>query len=161
MPSRSRVSVPLITSDRWRTVQSTPFSTCKLPYGTTRLELVTSGRSVEISELLFGQTSAAKVIDAAVVIADIKRTTAIARGQIIANRVGDIPSLLLAGGAEERASARIFPGPKVSFASWRWGTEPEGWYVDLPDADFIAGVNYSPLEYCDVKCDFQFRSILK
>jgi hypothetical protein len=26
-------------------------------------------------------------------------------------------------------------GPKVSFASQvRWGTEPEGWYVDHPDA---------------------------
>jgi hypothetical protein len=28
----------------------------------------------------------------------------------------------------------------------RWGTEPEGWYVDLPDAVFVVGVNYSPLE---------------
>jgi hypothetical protein len=36
-------------------------------------------------------------------------------------------------------------GPKVSFASHlRWGTEPEGWYVDLPYAVFILGVNYSP-----------------
>jgi hypothetical protein len=39
------------------------------------------------------------------------------------------------------------PGPKVSFASHlRWGTEPEGWYVDLPYAVFLVGVNYSPLE---------------
>lgn len=39
------------------------------------------------------------------------------------------------------------PGPKVSFASRsRWGTEPEGWYVDLPYALFLVGVNYSPLE---------------
>ena len=38
-------------------------------------------------------------------------------------------------------------GPKVSFASVaRWGTEPEGWYVDLPYAVFLVGVNYSPLE---------------
>jgi len=38
------------------------------------------------------------------------------------------------------------PGPKVSFASLlRWGTEPEGWYVDLPYAVFLIGVNYSPL----------------
>jgi hypothetical protein len=37
-------------------------------------------------------------------------------------------------------------GPKVSFASSsRWGTEPEGWYVDLPYAVFLVGVNYSPL----------------
>jgi hypothetical protein len=39
-----------------------------------------------------------------------------------------------------------YPGPKVSFASLlRWGTEPEGWYVDLPYAIFEMGVNYSPL----------------
>src|ERR1700691_2887664 len=50
--------------------------------------------------------------------------------------------------SDERASARILPGPKVSFASMRWGTEPEGWYVDLPDAVFVVGVNYSPLECC-------------
>lgn len=29
----------------------------------------------------------------------------------------------------------------------RWGTEPEGWYVDHPYAVFLAGVNYSPLEW--------------
>jgi hypothetical protein len=47
----------------------------------------------------------------------------------------------------ERDSARVDPCPKVSFASLvRWGTEPEGWYVDLPYTDFYAGVNYSPLE---------------
>jgi hypothetical protein len=40
-----------------------------------------------------------------------------------------------------------FPGPKVSFASSRWGTEPEGWYVDRPYAVFLVGVNYSPLEW--------------
>src|SRR6202011_6137147 len=98
MPRRSRVSDPLMTSDRWRTVQSTPFSICRLPYGTTRLELVTSGRSVEISEALFGHTSAAKITDAPIIIADINRTTAIARRQIVAIVVCDIPGLLLAGG---------------------------------------------------------------
>jgi hypothetical protein len=42
------------------------------------------------------------------------------------------------------------PGPKVSFAlHLRWGTEPEGWYVDLPYAVFLVGVNYSPLECCN------------
>ena len=47
----------------------------------------------------------------------------------------------------ERESARINPCPKVSFASLvRWGTEPEGWYVDLPYANFDGGVNCSPLE---------------
>jgi len=35
----------------------------------------------------------------------------------------------------ERDSARVNPCPKVCFASLlRWGTEPEGWYVDLPYA---------------------------
>jgi hypothetical protein len=34
------------------------------------------------------------------------------------------------------------PGPKVSFVSARWGTESEGWYVDLPYAVWV-GVNYS------------------
>jgi hypothetical protein len=29
----------------------------------------------------------------------------------------------------------------------RWGTEPEGWYVDRPYAIFGVGVNYSPLEW--------------
>ena len=28
----------------------------------------------------------------------------------------------------------------------REGTEPEGWYVDLPYAVFLVGANYSPLE---------------
>src|SRR5216683_7553195 len=36
------------------------------------------------------------------------------------------------------------PEPKVSFASCsRWGTEPRGWYVDLPGAGEV-GANYSP-----------------
>jgi hypothetical protein len=44
----------------------------------------------------------------------------------------------------ELGQAQILPGPKVSFASAsRWGTEPEGWYVDRPYAVW-AGVNYSP-----------------
>jgi hypothetical protein len=44
----------------------------------------------------------------------------------------------------ELGQAQVLPGPKVSFASAsRWGTEPEGWYVDRPYAVW-AGVNYSP-----------------
>jgi len=50
--------------------------------------------------------------------------------------------------SSEKDSAKVHPGPKVSFASnLRWGTEPEGWDVDLPYAVFDVGVNYSPLEY--------------
>jgi hypothetical protein len=44
------------------------------------------------------------------------------------------------------------PGPEFIWSEGlvrlvvRWGTEPEGWYVDCPYAVFSAGVNYSPLE---------------
>lgn len=37
----------------------------------------------------------------------------------------------------------MLPGPKVSFASSRWGTEPEGRVVDFPFA-LVVGGNYSP-----------------
>jgi len=47
-----------------------------------------------------------------------------------------IPAFFRPGNFAERASARFLSGPKVSFASLRWGTEPEGWYVDLPYAVF-------------------------
>ena len=42
-----------------RVVQLIPFSSCRLPVGTTRLELVTLGRSVAMSCLLSGQASSA------------------------------------------------------------------------------------------------------
>jgi hypothetical protein len=52
------------------------------------------------------------------------------------------------------------PGPKVSFASHRrWGTEPEGWYVDLPYAVFLVGVNYSPLGCAESNRGAKFMSI--
>jgi hypothetical protein len=41
-------------------VRLMPFSVCKLPLGTTKLELVTSGRSVWISVWISGQYSAAE-----------------------------------------------------------------------------------------------------
>src|ERR1700737_998212 len=41
-----------------RALMFTPFSLCRLPVGTTRLEFVTSGRSVAISSLAVGQASA-------------------------------------------------------------------------------------------------------
>ena len=51
-------------------------------------------------------------------------------------------------------------GPKVSFASQsRWGTEPEGWYVDLPYAVFMVGVNYSPLGCHKLKRGNKFESM--
>jgi hypothetical protein len=60
----------------------------------------------------------------------------------------DTPGTFMAEISIERDSARVDPCPKVSFASlMRWGTEPEGWYVEHPDAVFDLGVNYSPLEW--------------
>src|ERR1700722_5721565 len=45
MPNRNRVLVPSKTCPPSRPLILTPFSCWKLPVGTTRLELVTSGRS--------------------------------------------------------------------------------------------------------------------
>jgi hypothetical protein len=39
----------------------------------------------------------------------------------------------------------------VHLCASRWGTEPEGWYVDLPYAVFLVGVNYSPFGVSLVK----------
>jgi hypothetical protein len=133
-----------MTLDPWRTVQSTPFSACKLPYRTTLLELVTSGRSVEISSALVGQPSAAKATDAPADGAVTNRTKKIAERKIVASGAGFVTFLAGRRMNEPRPGP---PGPKVSFASLlRWGTEPEGWYVDLPYAVFLVGVSYSALE---------------
>src|SRR5260370_20031677 len=59
-PSRILVFVPSMILEAWCAVRSMPFSACKLPFGTTKLELVTSGRSVWISLCLSGQYSAAE-----------------------------------------------------------------------------------------------------
>src|ERR1700738_2420755 len=56
-PSRHREFVPSIVRLP-PALKFTPFSLCRLPMGTTRLEFVTSGRSVAISSLLVGQPSA-------------------------------------------------------------------------------------------------------
>jgi len=52
------VLVPSSALEPCRTVQSIPFSACRLPLGTTRPELVTSGRSVAIGSALVGYSSA-------------------------------------------------------------------------------------------------------
>ena len=59
-PSRTLVFVPSMVLEARRAVRLMPFSACKLPFGTTKLELVTSGRSVWISLWLSGQYSAAE-----------------------------------------------------------------------------------------------------
>jgi hypothetical protein len=59
-PSRTLVFVPSMVLEARRAVRLIPFSACKLPFGTTKLELVTSGRSVWISLWVSGQYSAAE-----------------------------------------------------------------------------------------------------
>lgn len=59
-PSRILVFVPSMLLVARRAVRLMPFSACKLPFGTTKLELVTSGRSVWISLWASGQYSAAE-----------------------------------------------------------------------------------------------------
>ena len=59
-PSRILVFVPSMVLEARRAVRLMPFSACKLPFGTTKLELVTSGRSVWISLWVSGQYSAAE-----------------------------------------------------------------------------------------------------
>jgi hypothetical protein len=57
--SRTLVFVPSMVLEARRAVRLIPFSACKLPFGTTKLELVTSGRSDWISLWVSGQYSAA------------------------------------------------------------------------------------------------------
>src|SRR6516225_9023517 len=52
MPARSLVSLASSEFVVWRTAQSSPFSTCPLCSGTTKLEFVMSGRSVANSSLV-------------------------------------------------------------------------------------------------------------
>src|SRR5215475_11531710 len=59
MPSRQRLLVPSKTSAPARRLTLAPFSFCRLPIGTTTLELVTSGRSVAIGALVCVHPSAA------------------------------------------------------------------------------------------------------
>jgi len=73
-----------------------PFSACKLPVGTTKLELVTSGRSVWISLWVPGQYSAAK-------------TAAISRPSPASRRA----KINLDRTAFMTASLRHFPGQKT------------------------------------------------
>ena len=59
-PNRILVFVPSMLLEARRAVRLMPLSACKLPFGTTKLELVTSGRSVWISLWVSGQYSAAE-----------------------------------------------------------------------------------------------------
>src|SRR3984893_5357979 len=58
IPRRHRVFVPSTIRPPSRALKFTPFSLWRLPTGTTRLEFVTSGRSVAISSLAVGQEPA-------------------------------------------------------------------------------------------------------
>ena len=59
-PNRILLFVPSMILETRYAVRLMPFSVCKLPFGTTKLELVTSGRSVWISVWISGQYSAAE-----------------------------------------------------------------------------------------------------
>src|SRR5262245_33491229 len=92
-----------------------PFSACKLPVGTTRLELVTSGRSVAIGSVLVGHPSAFAV--------EQGDPVATARTRQVSNqlryrddRLG-IPGPFLAGEPSRVDLGQTQSGPKVSFAS--------------------------------------------
>src|ERR1700674_300377 len=63
-PIRSRLVDPSITVALGRVVQLIPFSSCRLPRGTTRLEFVTSGRSVAISAWLLLQSPSSAIASA-------------------------------------------------------------------------------------------------
>src|ERR1700694_4257426 len=72
IPRRHLVFVPSIVRPASRALTFTPFSLCRLPTGTTRLEFVTSGRSVAIASLAVGQASARASTAARIVHADSK-----------------------------------------------------------------------------------------
>src|SRR5262252_3391242 len=59
MPRRQRLLVPSKTSAPLRRLTFAPFSFCRLPTGTTTLELVVSGRSVAMGSLGCVHSSAA------------------------------------------------------------------------------------------------------
>src|SRR5580700_6559782 len=69
-PKRQRVFVPSIVRPPSRALKFTPFSLWRLPTGTTRLEFVTSGRSVALSSLAVGQPSARASTDTRIASAD-------------------------------------------------------------------------------------------
>jgi hypothetical protein len=111
---------------------------------------------VEISVALVGHPSSANTTDAPVITAIANRTTVIAKRRVVISERCDMPASYWPG-VDERSSARIFlvrrsRSPRLP----RWGTEPEGWYVDLPDAVFMAGVNYSPLEQSELSAGCGF-----
>ncbi len=67
MPSLQRLLLPSMLRPSSRPVRLMPFSFCKLPTGTTILELVTSGRSVAMSSPGLGQPSARAAVAAVAV----------------------------------------------------------------------------------------------
>src|SRR5271156_255254 len=150
-PTRSLVSLPVRKFDPWAAIQSLPFSAWKLPRGTVVAELVTPGRSVSIALEAVGQPAAMSGFAATTNSAMQPSADEITELRDFETEVFGIPGLSSGRDSDERTSARILPGPKVSFASIsKWGNEPEGWYVDLPAAVFMIGVNYSPLELPEI-----------
>src|SRR6516164_5361415 len=101
MPARSLVLLASREFEAWRTAQSAPFSACTLCSGTTRLELVTSGRSVAISSAEVGQSSARAVCIQLV-------NTGSSAQQISSCGLFFIPRLFLAGAVSETSLGQVY-----------------------------------------------------
>ena len=145
MPSRSLVLVPSRAFEPWLTVQSTPFSACKLPYGTTRLELVTSGRSVTISSALVGQQSPA-VLDGRVRSAPREARTKAPNFELLRAIVSTFPAF----NGRDVDGTRLGQGLSWSEGLVRLaievGDRARRLVCRSPPTPFDAGVNYFPLE---------------
>src|SRR5215469_7679851 len=125
MPARSRVLVASRELVPRLTIQSTPFSAWRLPKGTTRLELVTSGRSVTIASATVGHSPALAERLAPGAKRNAQHSSAGIENPDLF-RIPAFPGRALA----ERDSARSIWSEGLVRLTVRWGTEPEGWYVD-------------------------------
>jgi hypothetical protein len=94
-----------------------------------------SGRSVVITCAFVGQGSAALALVGRAKPVARTSTHDGAKRQTLVSEYFDISAFHGRDLFQTRLGSRLNLGPKVSFASLlRWGTEPEGWYVDLPYA---------------------------
>src|SRR6516164_6863736 len=121
MPARSLVLLASREFEAWRTAQSTPFSACTLCSGTTRLEFVTSGRSVAISSAEVGQSSACAVhAPASAIMSGAARISSLRRERFF------IPGLFWPGISETSLDQVYSWSEGLVRLAMRWGTEPEG-----------------------------------
>jgi hypothetical protein len=86
-----------------------PFSICRLPVGTTRLEFVTSGRSVAISDAAVGHSPARASAGATAIKASVKVAPDKVQGKISRNGTRVILGWWISGDHYHRLPAFI-PG---------------------------------------------------